>query len=51
LQTTAYGSRLAARQGQEELSREGQPLIHDITPDSVDVYFYPAELQRGEGSL
>lgn len=35
----------------EDLSREGQPLIHEITPDGVDVYFYPSELQRGESSL
>ncbi|HMQ33035.1 MAG TPA: hypothetical protein PKD53_20055 [Chloroflexaceae bacterium] len=35
----------------EDLSREGQPLVHELTPDGVDVYFYPSELQRGESSL
>lgn len=35
----------------EELSGENRPLIHEITPDGVDVYFYPAELQRGESAL
>lgn len=31
----------------EELSGENQPLVHDLTPDNVDVYFFPAEYQRG----
>lgn len=35
----------------EDLSGENRPLIHDITPDGVDVYFYPSELQRGESAL
>lgn len=35
----------------EELSGENRPLIHDITPDGVDVYFYPAEYQRGESAM
>lgn len=35
----------------EALSGDGGPLVHDLTPDGLDVYSYPAELQRGESSL
>jgi hypothetical protein len=31
----------------EELSGEAQPLFHEVTADGVDVYSFPAELQRG----
>jgi hypothetical protein len=31
----------------EELSGEARPLFHEVTPDGVDVYSFPAELQRG----
>jgi hypothetical protein len=31
----------------EELSGQGGPLLHDLTPDGVDVYSFPAEYQRG----
>lgn len=29
-----------------ELADNG-PLLHDVTPDGVDVYHFPAEYQRG----
>jgi hypothetical protein len=31
----------------EELSEGDGPLLHDLTPDGVDVYSFPAEYQRG----
>jgi hypothetical protein len=31
----------------EELSGANGPLLHDLTPDGVDVYSFPAEYQRG----
>lgn len=34
-----------------ELSRDNVPIVHEMTPDDVDVYYYPAELQRGESSM
>jgi hypothetical protein len=31
----------------EELSTGDGPLLHDLAPDGVDLYSFPAEYQRG----